>query len=116
MIPDDWHGDVNELCIMAHNIACEKGWYNQPRYVPELLCLIHSELSEALEEFRDGHHLVDIRHDENGKPLGFAIEVADAFIRLADMCGFFDIDIWSAIQEKMIYNRTRPHRHGGKLA
>lgn len=45
------------------------------------------------------------------KPKGFDTELADAFIRLADLCGARGIDIETAIQEKHEYNLSRPHRH-----
>lgn len=48
------------------------------------------------------------------KPEGIPSELADTVIRIADMCGFYGIDLQEAVEQKMRYNRTRPHRHGGK--
>ena len=32
-----------------HKLAIRKGWYEERRSIPESLCLMHSEISEALE-------------------------------------------------------------------
>ena len=37
----------------VHNTAIDKGWWDFERPVPELLCLLHSEISEALESYRN---------------------------------------------------------------
>ncbi len=42
------------------------------------------------------------------------------FLNVSDICEKFaaahKIDLWSTIREKLRYNATRPHRHGGKKA
>lgn len=50
-----------------------------------------------------------------GKPVGLASELADILIRLLDMSDEMDIDLGQATLLKHRFNRTRPHRHGGKL-
>lgn len=83
------------------------------RNIPEQLMLCVSELSEALEHFREGK--MDIFTSMNdGKPDGFPIELADCMIRLFDLCGHLKIDIGEAVLQKMDYNQKRPHRHGNK--
>lgn len=106
---------IKDLVAESHDRAVRKGWYsNGPRPIPELLCLIHSEISEALECYRNGEpHL---HYDEKGKPLGLAIELADTIIRVADMCGALGIDLEHAIEIKNHWNELRPNRHGGKVA
>jgi NTP pyrophosphatase (non-canonical NTP hydrolase) len=105
---------IAEYCDEAHSMAVEKGWYKEKRKVPELLCLVHSEISEALEHYRDGNMCTFVGLDK--KPDGFGIELADAVIRIFDLCGYFKIDLQRAIDIKMKYNKTRGYRHGNKRA
>ena len=81
--------------------------------MPEKLALIHSEISEALEDYRDGLMETTVHA---GKPEGFSIELADAVIRIFDLCGHLGIDLGEAVELKSAYNEMRPHRHGGKKA
>ena len=45
-------------------------------------------------------------------PEGVAVELADLVIRVADLCGFYGIDLEAVIRMKMEYNSTRPKMHG----
>lgn len=68
------------------------------------LALIHSEVSEALEEVRkDGY--------TSGK---LPAELADIVIRTMDLARRCCIDLGYAIVKKHNYNCTRPKMHGGK--
>ena len=107
--------DIKELQIASHAIAVTKGWWEEDRNVGELLALIHSEVSEALEEWRIDEDLAVIRM-EGDKPVGFAVELADTLIRICDLAESAGIDLNAALQIKMAYNATRPWRHGGKRA
>ena len=107
--------DIKELQIASHAIAVTKGWWEEDRNVGELLALIHSEVSEALEEWRIDEGLAVIRM-EGDKPVGFAIELADTLIRICDLAESAGIDLNAALKIKMAYNATRPWRHGGKRA
>jgi len=80
----------------------------------EKMLLIVSEISEALEEFRDGRGLNEI-YFKDRKPEGIPIEIADAVIRIFDFCEANGIDLESALSMKMTYNDTRPYMHGKKL-
>jgi NTP pyrophosphatase (non-canonical NTP hydrolase) len=73
---------------------------------------MHSELSEALEEYRNNPD--NEIYTVNGKPEGIGIELADCVIRIMDFCGQHKIDLALCMQVKMEYNKTRSHRHGGK--
>jgi NTP pyrophosphatase (non-canonical NTP hydrolase) len=108
---------INELSEAAHQLAKEKGWYDTERSFPELIALCHSELSEALESYRNGYELDEVWTESPfSKPEGVPIELADLIIRVCDLAGFYGIDLDAAIAAKMTYNATRPYRHGGKLA
>ena len=113
---------IQELIRRSHETAVTKGWYDDcpgaltPPMVAEKLCLVHAEVSEALEEVRNCADLGHVYTGAKGKPEGFLVEVADVLIRLADLVGKAGLgeDLEAAIVAKMAYNATRPHRHGGK--
>lgn len=90
------------------------GWYELERSFPEDVALIHSEASEALEAYRDGHEPGEEAHEPGGKPVGIPSELADIVIRVLDLCHRHKIDIDRVVREKIAYNSTRGHRHGGK--
>lgn len=115
----DWaecNNALRALCLAAFQNSKDKGFWDGTLNVPEKLCLVHSEISEALEEFRDGHPVTAIRLvGPLDKPEGFPIELADVLIRLFDLAGYFGINLCEAIKMKAEFNARRPHRHGGKV-
>lgn len=108
--------DIRETQKLAHEIAREKGWWeNEDRNFGELMMLAVTELVEAFEDWRNGRSITEV-YFEGQKPCGIPVEFADVFIRLMDNCERFGIDLASVIHLKMMYNATRPYRHGGKKA
>jgi len=106
----------------AHGASRAAGWYTDPstgepltRNVPEMLCLIHSEISEAMEGYRKS-----LPDDKLPHRSMIEVELADAVIRIADLAGYLELDLAGAVSEKMAYNLTREdhkledRRSGGK--
>ena len=129
--------NINTLVQEAHEAAKAKGFYdgNGERNIGEALMLIVSEIGEAMEAHRKGNKYADSTTDEvalletitmigkNGNKRfaecfegsvkdTFEDELADAVIRICDLCGHLGIDLQKHIELKMLYNETRPHKHG----
>jgi NTP pyrophosphatase (non-canonical NTP hydrolase) len=93
---------IQHLC---YNASVKAGWWNNtnPGTVPTKLCLIHSEVSEAMEG-----HRKDLMDDKLPHRKAIEVELADAIIRIADLAGYLELDVGGAIEEKMKFNETRP--------
>jgi NTP pyrophosphatase (non-canonical NTP hydrolase) len=94
----------------VHRWAKEKGWWDEPRNDGELIALMHSELSEALEALRHGNTGSEKIPDFSG----LEEELADVVIRILDFAGARGLHLGEAIRAKHAYNQGRPYRHGGK--
>lgn len=93
---------LREIASRIHENAANHGWWDEERTVPELLCLIHSEVSEALEAYREN----DWEH--------IGEELADIIIRTLDMAEGLGFDIQAELIRKHHINLNRTYRHGGK--
>lgn len=108
--------EIQELTQFIHSTAREKGWWDEPRSFGDIIALCHSELSEALEDYRNGLATTAIyfTDDDREKPYGIPVELADVIIRILDASGYYGIDIERALEVKVKYNTGRQYRHGGK--
>lgn len=123
-------GQLNRLAAEVHQNAVEHGWWDGPPTFGDIVALCHSELSEALEAYRDGEELVhgccghctfeaSCDHPapagETGcKPEDVAVEMIDCILRILDWCAMEGVDVDELLRMKLAYNKGRPYRHGGK--
>lgn len=108
-IHEDIVKSVNFLSELCFSTAANAGWWHdletgekKQRNKAEMICLMHSELSEAMEGVRKG--LMD---DKLPHRLMEEVELADALIRIFDYAGGFGLDLGGALVEKLRYNISR---------
>lgn len=128
---------INELAKQVHQNAKDKGFFEKEKNIGEMLALIHSEVSEALEADRKDRYckahpimlggLADKNYGtsffDDGRAKEhfelyvkntFEDELADIVIRVMDLAAFKGIDLEAHIKAKMRYNSMREKYHGKK--
>lgn len=101
---------MNELRNQAYLCAIKHGWHEQNLSNEYCLCLVISELMEAVEADRKGKHALKIQFEDymgamkrSDEEFFYAFkhtikdsvedELSDAFIRLLDLAGLKNIDL-----------------------
>lgn len=137
------NSSLKVLARRIHQNARNKGFWDNDRNTGEMLMLIVSEVSEAMEADRENRFYDSKTRYRLGKDLSingskwafdivdtndeawrnwfrtevkntFEDELADAVIRILDLAYSRNIDLEWHILQKMRYNEGRPHMHGKK--
>lgn len=115
--------NIDDLSAICHEAAASRGWWHHSvlvdgryilkfRNVGELIALMHSELSEALEGARK-----DATSDKIEGFTAVEEELADTLIRLFDFAGAAKLRLGEAFVAKMVYNAQREdHKMENRMA
>lgn len=104
----EFTNSYTKLQEKAYKIAVEKGFYENNPSHGDLICMMHSELSEAMEAIRIGNP----PDDKLPQFSSVEVELADVIIRIMGYAGFHNLRIAEAVEEKINYNKTRERMHG----
>jgi len=117
---------ITDLAKAVYEANKLKGFWDEPvPSFPEKVMTIVTGLAEAVEAHKNGNHaapgaLERAMAERPFAPSRFQYlvkgmvedKLADAFMRLFDICGQLGIDIGKHIEAKLEYNKTRPYKHG----
>lgn len=120
---------LQDMQAEVREINEANGWFDSERSFGDDVALIHTEVSEMYEAYRQWglddatqavvNEAVESLTGEKPilpKPEGVASEVADVLIRLLDTCERHGFDLAAEVERKLAFNRTRGYRHGNKRA
>ena len=93
---------LNTLSGVCNKISVEHGFWEASTNILEKICLVHTELSEAAEEYRQ----------KNFNQAAFTEELADTLIRIFDLSGHMGLDLDKAVNDKIEINKARKFLHG----
>lgn len=100
---------ITHAVALCHGVAKRAGWWSdlatgepKDRNDGELIALMHSELSEALEGLRKSRNDDHLPHRRQVE-----VELADTLIRIFDYAGARGLDLSGALVEKLAYNQSR---------
>lgn len=102
---------INYAVDVCHKASYDAGWWVvngedtrlNPMCFAQKLCLVHSEISEAMEGDRKSLPDDKLPHRDMRE-----VELADAVIRIFDLAGAYNMDLGGAIEEKLAFNAIRP--------
>lgn len=109
----------------VYEVNVANGWFDDDRTFGDDIALLHSEVSEMLEAYREGGLEDQTRGSvptgdgtlvrlDNPKPEGVGSEAADVLVRLLDTCKRRKIDLAWEFERKLEFNKSRGYKHGGK--
>lgn len=120
--------NVEVIQEIAHKVNLANGWWeerefvqkelshfmdNTPHMAIELLGLVTSEISEAMEAARK--HPRSQWGDAKTKDT-MVREMGGAIVRLMDLAEHLQLPLGAAVIEEIRHNATRGYRHGGRAA
>lgn len=93
---------LNKASEICHYLAKDAGWWDKDRNDGEMIALMHSELSEALEGLRKNSHDDHLPHRKSVE-----VELVDCLVRIFDFAGARNLDLSGAFMEKLAFNQER---------